>query len=86
VKIRRIDDAPAGEGNAAVLARAKAALDNGDLATAVKEVETLEGAAREAFSAWLGQARARLAAGETLKRLEGALLISMSGEAEATQP
>ena len=84
VKIRRIDDAPAGEGNAAVLARAKAALDKGDLAAAVKEVETLEGAAREALSAWLGQAHARLAAGETLKRLEGALLISMSGEAEAT--
>ena len=51
----------------AALARAKAALDKGDLAAAVKEVETLDGAAREAFSAWLGQARARLSADETLE-------------------
>ncbi len=86
VKIRPIDEAPAGEGAQATLARAKAALDNDDLGVAVKEVETLEGRAREAFSVWLGQARARLAANETLTRLEGALLISMSGEAEATQP
>jgi hypothetical protein len=86
VKIRRIDEAPTGEGAQAALARAKSALDNGDLAAAVKEVETLDGKARDAFSAWLGDARARLAAGETLTRLEGALLISMGGEAEATQP
>jgi hypothetical protein len=86
VKVRRIDEAPAGEGAEAALARAKSALDNDNLAAAVKEVETLDGKARDAFSAWLGEARARLAAGETLTRLEGALLISMSGEAEATQP
>ena len=76
VKIRRIDEAPAGEGPGAALARAKAALDKGDLAAAVKEVETLDGAPREAFSAWLGQARARLGADETLTRLEGVLLVS----------
>jgi hypothetical protein len=86
VKIRRIEEAPAGEDAQAVLARAKSALDKGELAAAVKEVETLDGKARDAFSAWLGEARARLAAAETLTRLEGALLISMSGEAEATQP
>jgi hypothetical protein len=86
VKIRRIDDTPAGEGTEAALARAKSALDNGDLASAVKEVETLDDKPRHAFSGWLGDARARLAAGETLTRLEGALLISMGGEAEATQP
>jgi hypothetical protein len=86
VKIRRIDETPAGEGAEAALARAKSALDKGDLASAVKEVETLDDKARHAFSGWLGDARARLAAGETLTRLEGALLISMGGEAEATQP
>lgn len=86
VTIKRIDEAPAGEGASAALARAKSALNNDDLAVAVREVETLQGKPREAFSSWLGEARARLAAAETLTRLEGALLISLSGEAEATQP
>lgn len=82
VTVRRIDEAPAGEGTDATLARAKAALDKGDLETAVKEVETLDGLARESFSAWLGQARARLGADAVLARLERALLVSMSSEAQ----
>jgi hypothetical protein len=86
VKIKRIDEAPAGEGASAALARAKAALDNDDLAVAAKEVETLQGKPREAFASWLGEARARLSADEALKRLEGALLVSVSGDAEAKQP
>jgi hypothetical protein len=86
VKIRRIDQAPGGEGASAALARAKSALDKGDLAVAIKEVETLQGKPREALSSWLAAARARLAAAETLTRLEGALLISLAGDAEATQP
>jgi hypothetical protein len=81
VKITRIDDAATGEGPGSELARAKDALDKGDLASAVKEVETLDGAPREAFSAWLGQAHARLSADETLTRLEGLLLVSMGGDA-----
>jgi hypothetical protein len=85
VKIRRIDEAPAGDGPAAPLARARAALDQGDLATAVKQVETLDAPAREAFSAWLGQAHARLGAGEALTRLEGVLLVSMGGDAQTPQ-
>ncbi len=44
VTIKRIDEAATGEGPGAALARAKAALDKGDLAAAVKEVETLDGA------------------------------------------
>lgn len=86
VKIRRIDEAPAGDGPAATLARAKAALDQGDLAAAVKDVETLDGATREAFSAWLGEARARLGADQTLTRLEGVLLVSLGGDGQITQP
>jgi hypothetical protein len=86
VKIKRIDEAPAGEGPAATLARARGALDRGDLASAVKEVESLDGPAREAFSPWLGEAHARLGADETLTRLEGALLVSMGGDAQTTQP
>jgi hypothetical protein len=79
VTIRRIDEAPAADGPAATLARAEAALDQGDLAAAVKDIETLDGAMGEAFSGWLGEARARLGADQTLTRLEGALLVSMSG-------
>ena len=86
VKIRRIDEAPAGDGPGATLARAKAALDQGDLAAAVKDVETLDGATREAFSAWLGEARARLGADQTLTRLEGVLLVSLGGDGQTTQP
>ncbi len=86
VKIRRIDEAPAGEGPDATLARAKTALDQGDLAAAVKNVEMLDGATREAFSAWLGQAHARLSADEILTRLEGVLLVSMGTDGETKQP
>jgi hypothetical protein len=85
VKIKRIDQPATGEGPGAALARAEAALDKGDLAAAVKDVETLDGAPREAFSAWLGEAHARLAADETLTRLEGVLLVSMGGDAQAPQ-
>jgi hypothetical protein len=82
VTIRRIDEAPAGEGPDAALARAKTALDKGDLEAAIKEVETLDRLGRESFSTWLGQARARLGADAILARLEGSLLVSMSGPAQ----
>ena len=83
VTIKRIDEPTTGEGPGAALARAKAALDKGDLAAAVKEVETLDGAPREAFSAWLGQAHARLSADETLIQLESALLVSVGSNASS---
>lgn len=86
VKIKRIDEPATGEGAGAALARAKLALDKGDLASAVKEIETLEGAQRDAFAAWLGQAHARLSADETLSRLEGTLLVSMGADAQAPRP
>ena len=85
VTIKRIDEAPAGEGAEPALARAKTSLDKGDLAGAVKEVETLQGPAREGFSAWLGAAHARLGADQILARLEGRLLVSMGGE-QTQQP
>jgi hypothetical protein len=86
VKVRRVDATATGDTPSAVLARAEAALDKGDLATAVKEVGTLQGAPRNAFSGWLDQARSRLDADETLKRLESLLLVSVSGGAEPAQP
>ncbi|MBC8012931.1 MAG: hypothetical protein H7X74_02425 [Methyloceanibacter sp.] len=86
VKIKRIDEPANGEGPGAALARAESELGKGDLASAVKEVETLAGAPRGAFSAWLGQAHARLSADATLTRLEGLLLVSMGGDDETPQP
>jgi hypothetical protein len=55
-------------------------------AAAAKEVETLDGARREAFTPWLAQAHARLGADQTLARLEGLLLVSMGGDAETARP
>ena len=49
----------------------------GDLALAVKEVEALQGPPRDALQSWLDQAHARLAADDTLNRLEGTLLASI---------
>jgi len=86
VKVRRVDATATGDTPSAVLARAEAALDKGDLATAIKEVWTLQGAPRDAFSGWLDQARARLDADEILKRLESLLLVSVSGGSEPAQP
>ena len=85
VTIKRIDEEPAGEGPSAALAKAKAALDKGDLAGAIEQVETLEDAPRQALSAWLGAARARLGADAIMTRLEGLLLLSMS-EDSSQQP
>src|SRR5262245_8416545 len=83
VTIKRVDTPPTGEGSGAALSRAEAALDKDDLATAVKEVETLSGSERDAFSAWLGQAHARLSADDTLIQLESALLVSVGSATPA---
>ena len=51
-----------GDPAAGVLAHARAALEAGDLAAAVADVATLEGAAAQAMAAWLAQARSLLEA------------------------
>ncbi len=79
VKIRRIDGANTGDDAEAVLARAETALKQGALAEAVKEIETLSGPPRQAMEQWLGEARARISADETLKDMEIALLKSLAG-------
>ncbi|MGH6735367.1 MAG: mitofilin family membrane protein [Methyloceanibacter sp.] len=78
VKVRRVDAEAEGDAPDAVLARAEAFLEEGDLAATVKEVETLRDAQAASFATWLDQARARLAAEETLQRLENILLVSLS--------
>ncbi len=79
VKVRRVDAPAPGEGTSATLARAEGLLAKDDLGGAIKEIETLDGAARNAFSAWLDQAKARAGAADSLRRLEGLLLASIGG-------
>ncbi len=79
VKIRRTDGANTGDDAEAVLARAETELKQAALAEAVREIETLSGPPRQAMEQWLGEARARISAEETLKRMEIALLKSLAG-------
>jgi hypothetical protein len=78
VKVRRVDGSAEGDAPDAILARAEAKLEEGDLAAAVEEVATLQGPPRDAFATWLDQARARLSAEKTLQRLQNILLVSLN--------
>ena len=69
VTVRPVGADVAGEGAAARVARAEADLDRGDLATAVAEVEALDGPAAEAAAGWLSDAKARLQATAALASL-----------------
>jgi hypothetical protein len=62
VTIRQGDRVLVGDPAAGVLERARAALEAGDLAAAVAEVATLQGAAARAMATWLDQARSLLEA------------------------
>jgi hypothetical protein len=79
VTVRRIDESAEGDAPDAVLARAAAKLEQGDLEAAVTEVETLQEGPREAFAKWLDAAKARLDAEVTLQRLQNILLVSLGG-------
>jgi hypothetical protein len=74
VSIRRVGDATTGTEPSAVLARAEAALNQGDLAAAIKEVEALPTPARDDYTGWLDDARARVSANATLNTLESTVL------------
>lgn len=58
VRVRRVDD----DESAAVIARAKAAAQRGDLAAARREVEPLSGSARAPLASWIEKVDAREAA------------------------
>lgn len=58
-----------GDGPSAVVARAEAQLDAGNLHAAVAELESLSGPAAEAARPWLEEAKARLAANQALATL-----------------
>ncbi|MEO5372701.1 MAG: MICOS complex subunit MIC60 [Alphaproteobacteria bacterium] len=67
--VRRTDGTAVGESAVAVMARAQARMQAGDLAGAVREMKALSGAAAQAAEAWLADARARVAADEGLSAL-----------------
>ncbi|WP_299618007.1 COG4223 family protein, partial [Pelagibius sp.] len=62
-----------GDQPTAVVARSEVKLNEGDLAGAVAELDSLTGAAAEAAAAWRGDAEARIAADQAVSRL-GALV------------
>lgn len=62
----------------AVLGRMEAALKAGNLRTALTEGAALEGPAQEEMQAWLGQAQARVAADEALRKTDQELLASLT--------
>jgi hypothetical protein len=70
VTVRPVGADVEGDGAAARVARAEAALAKGDLAAAVAELDGLGGAAAEVAAPWLAEARARLAAQEALAALQ----------------
>ena len=62
-----------GDGADAILSRAQARLNEGDLQAALDEIETLPQAGQEALSDWTAQARERLAATQALSELNSSV-------------
>jgi len=70
-----------GDAATAVAARAEVKLNDGDLAGAVAEVATLDGAAAEAAASWRSDAEARLAADRAVSALGALVAQRFSGMA-----
>ncbi len=86
VQIRRVDEVEPGARADEATAPADTDPKEGDLAAAVKKVEALAPPQREALSAWLGNAKARLDADATLTALETTLLAAISGAKNEAKP
>ena len=86
VSIRRVGADTTGSEPSAVLARAEAALEQGNLATAIKEIEAMPAPARDAFAGWLDDARARASASDTLTKLQSTVLASLGGASTEAKP
>jgi hypothetical protein len=67
-------------------ARAEAALQRGDLAAAVAELEPMTGDAAKAAADWLKAARARLSADEAGARLQALAVARMAENPPAPTP
>jgi hypothetical protein len=84
VSVRPVGEV-AGDDAGARVARAEVRLAQNDLAAAVKELEGLsEPAASAAAAAWLGDARARLAADQVVSHLQAAAVTRLGGGAAGT--
>jgi len=70
-----------GDAHTAVAARAEVQLNDGDLAGAVAEIATLDGAAAEAAANWRADAEARLAANRAVSALGALVAQRFSGMA-----
>lgn len=82
VSVRRIDGEEAGDTTAAIVARAESRLDMGDLASAVAQLENLQGEAAAEAQGWLTEAKARLQADQALSALTSqALAVAGSQQA-----
>lgn len=82
VTVRRQGGEVVGNTADAVIARAQAAMNQGNLKGAVDEIATLQGPAAQAAAGWLADAKARLAANTAGQQLTGrsiALLTAASG-------
>ncbi|WP_029009479.1 mitofilin family membrane protein [Azospirillum halopraeferens] len=79
VTVRRQGGGVVGDSAEAVVARAEAAVREGSLTDAVRELETLRGPAAEVAADWVQAARARLAADTAMNTLSGRA-IALLGE------
>jgi hypothetical protein len=88
VVVRRVgsDAAGAGDPVESGVARAETALATGDLADAVKAVESLPTAKAQPAQSWLADARRRLAAEQGLARLTDQLTAQLAAEGRAAEP
>jgi hypothetical protein len=77
VVVRRIGDAK-GADSEAILARAGARLDAGDLAGAVAQLRALKGSAKATLAPWLAEAQARLAVDRALTALAGRMAQALA--------
>ncbi|MBP2301720.1 mitofilin family membrane protein [Azospirillum picis] len=81
VTVRREGGGVVGTGADAVVARAEAALKEGNLAKAVDELGTLQGPAAQTAAPWLADAKARLAADQAARQLNDRAIALMSAAA-----
>ncbi|PWC34115.1 mitofilin family membrane protein [Azospirillum sp. TSO35-2] len=88
VTVRREGGGVVGTTADAIVARAEAALNSGNLAKAVEELSALQGPAAQVAAPWLADAKARLAADQAARQLNDraiALLTTAAGGKGAAQ-
>ena len=85
VSVRRTGEDVPGDAAEAVLARAEARLEAGDLAGAVTAMAALDGPAAAAVAQWLGDARARLAAEQALDTLDAYAVALLADDGNGTR-